>query len=63
MTPTKTISKGKLLHVEDHGSSGERKGITEVAFQLLLKPDFNIFKGISKAQKQLMVVEQQQVIA
>lgn len=51
---TETVSKGKLSHTEGHGSSGEevRKGIVEVAFELILKSDFHIFNGISKAQRQ-----------
>lgn len=36
-----------------------RKGMVAIAFELVPKPDFDIFSGLSKAQKKQMVGEQQ----
>lgn len=50
---TRRIPKGKLPHVEGHGSSqrGVRESILEATFELVLKMDFDILNGISKVQK------------
>ena len=52
-TATRRIPKGKLPHVEGHGSSqrGVRESILEATFEPVLKMDSDILNGISKVQK------------